>query len=77
MSNYAAKIKYWILKIKYQKLNVYKLVPVPADLSNLSHIVKNDVVKKTAFDKLVAKVNSIDTNAFVLKNNYHRDKSEI
>ena len=34
-------------------------------------------LKKTAFDKLVAKVNSIDTKAFVLKTNYHRDKSEM
>ena len=29
-------------------------------------IVKNDVVKKTVYDKLVAKVNSIDTSGFVL-----------
>ena len=29
------------------------------------------------YNKLVAKVNSIDTSAFVLKTNYDRDKSEI
>ena len=29
------------------------------------------------YDKLVAKVNSIDTSACVLKTNYDRDKSEI
>ena len=32
---------------------------------------------KKLYDKLVAKVNSIDTSAFVLKTNYDRDKSEI
>ena len=40
---------------------------VPVDLSKLSNVVKNDVVKKTVYDQLVAKVNSIDTSAFVLK----------
>ena len=39
--------------------------------------MKNDVAKKTVYDKLVAKVNSIDNSAFVLKTNYDRDKSEI
>ena len=29
--------------------------------------MKNDVVEKTVFDKLVAKANSIDTNRFVVK----------
>ena len=39
---------------------------VPVDLSKLSDAVKNDVVKKDVHDKLVAKVNSLDTSAFVL-----------
>ena len=50
---------------------------VTVDLSKLSDVVKNDVVKNTVYDKLVAKVNSIDTSTFVLKINYDRDKSEI
>ena len=41
-------------------------MPVPVDLSKLSD-VKNDVVKKAAYNKLVAKVDSIDTSRFVLK----------
>ena len=45
-------------------------MPVPADLSKLSNIVKNDVVQKTAYNKLVAKVDNIDTNNFVLKTKY-------
>ena len=52
-------------------------MPVPVDLSKLSDVVKNDVVKKTAYDKLVAKVNSIDTSAFVLKTKYDTDKKEL
>ena len=50
---------------------------VPVDLSKLSDVVKSDIVKKTAYGKLVAKVNSIDTSAFVLKNRYDTYKSEI
>ena len=34
-------------------------MPVPIDLSKLSDIVKNEVVEKTVYDKLVAKVNNI------------------
>ena len=52
-------------------------MPVPVDLNKLSDVVKNDIVKKTVYDKLVAKVNSIDTSAFILNTNYDRVKSEI
>ena len=51
-------------------------MPVPVNLSKLSDVVKNDVAKKTVYDKLVAKVNSIDTSGFVLKTNYDTDKKE-
>ena len=37
------------LKIKVDKLGVDQLVPVPVDLSKLSDIVKNSVVKKDAY----------------------------
>ena len=40
-------------------------------------IVKNDVVKKTVYDKLFAIVNNIDTSVFVLRSTYDKDKSEI
>ena len=45
-------------------------MPIPNDLSKLSNVVKNDVVKKNVYDKLVAKVNNIDTSDFVLKTNF-------
>ena len=46
-------------------------------MSKLSDAVKNDVAKKTAYDKLVTKVNSGDTSRFVLKTKYDLDKSEL
>ena len=46
-------------------LDIEILVPVPADVRKLSDILKNDVVKKTVYDKLVAKVNSIGASGFV------------
>ena len=49
---------------------------VPVDLNKLSDVVKNDVVKKDVYDRLVAKVNGIDTSRFVLKIKYDTDKSE-
>ena len=44
------------LKTEVDKLDINKLAPVPANLSKLSDVVKNDVVKKAVYDKLVAKV---------------------
>ena len=52
-------------------------MPVPVDLSKLSEVVKNDVVKKTVYDKLIAKVNSIDTSRFVWKTKNDTDKTEL
>ena len=34
-------------------------------------------LRKTVYDKLVAKVNNIDTNDFVLKTKYNTDKTEL
>ena len=76
-SSFALKTNLANLKTEVDKLDIDKLVPVPVDLSKLSDVVKNDVVKKTVYDKLVAKVNSIDTSRFVSKTKYDTDKSEI
>ena len=53
------------LKAEVDRLDIDKLAPVPVDLTKLSDVVKNDFVKKTVYDKLVAKVNNIDTTGFV------------
>ena len=69
-SKFALKTNLPKLKTEVDKLDIEKLVPVPVDLSKLSDVVKNDVVKKTVYDQLVAKVNNIDTSDFVLKTKY-------
>ena len=45
-SSFALKSNLASLKTEVDKLDIDKLVPVPVDLSNLSDIVKNDVVNK-------------------------------
>ena len=74
-SSFALKSNLASLKTEVDKLDIDKLLPVPINLSKLSD-VKNDV-KKTVFDKLVVKVNSIDTSRFALKTNYDTDKKEL
>ena len=59
------------------KLGIDKLKTVSFDLSNLSNVVNNKVVTKTVYDKLVTKVNVIDTNWFVLKIQFNTDKSGL
>ena len=49
---------------------------VPVDLSKLSNVVNNDIVNKTMYDKLVAKV-SIDATGFILKTKYDTNKSYL
>ena len=76
-SSFAIKKKLANLKTGVDKLDIDKLTPVPVDLSKLSDVVKNNVIKKTVYDKLVAKVNNIDTSDFVLKTKYQTDKTEL
>ena len=76
-SSFALKSNLVCLKTEVDTLDIDKLVPVPVDLSKLSDVVKNDVVKKTEYDKLVAQVNNTDTSEFVLKAKYDADKSEL
>ena len=54
-------------KTEEDELDINKLVPASNDLSKLNDVLKNDIVKKTVYDKLLANVNSIDTSGFVLK----------
>ena len=76
-SSFALKTNLANLKTEIYKLDIDKLVPLSVDLSKLSDVVKNVVVKKTEYDKLVGKVNNIDTSGFVLKTKYDADKSEL
>ena len=74
-SSFAVNTNLASSKTEVDKLDINKLVPAPIDLGKLSDVVKNDVVKKDVHDKLVSKVNAIDTSNFVLKTKYDTDKS--
>ena len=76
-SSFALKANLSSLETEVDKLDINKLVPVPTDLSKLSNVVKNDVVKKAVYNKLVAKVDNIDTSRFILKTKYDTDKAKL
>ena len=58
-------------------MDIDKLTPVPDDLTKLSNVVRNNVVKKTEYDRLISKVNGIDTTHFVSRTKYEKDGSEL
>ena len=76
-SSFALKTNLASLKTEVDKLDTDKLKTVPVDLSKLTNVVKNDVVKKTEYDKLVNKVNNLDTSGFLLKTKYDTDKLKL
>ena len=44
------------MKNKIDKLDIDKLVPVPVELSKLSYVVKNEVVKKTGYNTKIKNI---------------------
>ena len=52
-SNFALKSNLASSKTEVDKQDIEKSALAPAGLSKLSGVVKNDVVKKTVYDKLV------------------------
>ena len=77
VSSFASKTNLASLKTEVDKIDAGKLKTVPVDLDKLSNVVKNDVVKKTEYDKLVVKVNGIDTTNVVKKTKYEKDGSDF
>ena len=77
ISSFALKSNLASLKTEVDKLDAGKLKTVPVDLAKLSNMVKNDVVKKTEYNNLVAKVDNIDSTNFVKKNKYEQDGSDF
>ena len=75
-SSFALKTNLANLKSEVDKLDIDKLKPIPTDLSKLSNVAKNDVVKKTDCNKLVTIVDTIDTS-FVKKTGYNTKITEI
>ena len=69
--NFALKASLAHFKTEVDKLDIDKSVPVPAYFS------KSSDVKKTVYDKLVPKIDNIDTSDFVFKTKYQTDKTEV
>ena len=70
ISKFAKKVDLGSLKSNVDKLDVDKLVPVPADLNKLSDVVKDDVVKKCVCNAHIKSIeNKIpDINKKISKN---------
>ena len=76
VSSFALKSNLATLKTEVDKLHIDKLTPVSNDLAKLSNVVQDDVVKNFVYDKLVAKVNNVDTTRFFKKTKYEKDGSD-
>ena len=77
VSSFALKSNLASLKTEVDKIDSDKLKTVLVDVAKLSNVVKNDVIKKTEFDNLVAKVNGIDNTNFVSRTKYENDGSDF
>ena len=77
VSCFTSKTNLASLKTGVDKLDIDKLTAVHNDLAKLRNVIKNDVVKKTEYNKLVTKIDNIDTTLFVLKTTYDTDKSDL
>ena len=69
VNSFALKPNSASLKTEVDKLDTDKLTPVPNDLAKLRSVVKNGVIKKTEYNKLVTKVDNVDTPNFVKRPN--------
>ena len=76
-SSFALKTNLADLKTEVDKLDIDKLKPVPTDLSKVRDAVKNDVVKKADYNKLVTRVDNIDTSGLVKKTDCNTKITEI
>ena len=76
-SSYALKTNLANLKTEGDKIDTDQLKTVPDDLAKLSNVVKNDVVKKTEYNALKAKVDAIDTSAFITRTKFTADTNSL
>ena len=75
--SYATKTNLAALKTEVDKIDIDKLKTVPDDLTKLSNVVKNEVVKKTAYNTLKNKVDAIDTSKFVSRTKFTTDTNSL
>ena len=70
VSSFASKINLASIKTEVEKSDIDKLTPVPNDLAKLCNVVKNDVVKKTEYNKLVTKVDKSQKQIILILQNF-------
>ena len=75
--SFALKSNLASLKDEVDKIDAVKVKTVLVDLAKLNNVVKNDVIKKTEYNKLVAKVNGIDNTNFVSRTKYEKDGADF
>ena len=56
VSSFASKTNFASLKTEVDEIDVDKLKTTPTDLDRLSNLVKNDLVKKTDYNKKVTSI---------------------
>ena len=76
-SGFASKTNLAALKTEVDKIDTDKLKTVPNDFAKLSNVVKNDVVKKTDYNRLKRKVDGIDVSKYVGRTKYETDGKAI
>ena len=77
VSSFALKSNLASLITELDTIDADKLKTVPVDLAKLSNVVKNDIVRKNEYNKLVTNVDNIDTTNFVKKTKYEKDGSDF
>ena len=77
VSSFVSKTNLASLKTEVDKIDADKLKTVLVDLAKLSNVVKNDIVKKTEYNNLKTKVESIVTTNFVSRTKYEKDGSDF
>ena len=76
-SKFAKQVDLSTLKSEIDKLDIDKFETALVNLSKLSDVVENEVVKKTTYDELIKKLNAIqttDTSDLVKKADYDFEK---
>ena len=79
-SNFAGKSHLASLKPEIDILNIGKLETTPVDLTKVSDVFKNEVVKIAVSDEFVKRVNAIqttDTSNLVKRADYNKKIAEI
>ena len=77
VSSFALKSNLASLKTEVDQIDADKLKTAPVDLAKLSNVVKNDVVKKIEYNKLLTKVDNTDTTNFIKETKYEKDESDF